>query len=217
MQLRPGGFRATEVSVRIPFNSGESGINRIFVAMLVLREILQLTQNTAITLKFQQGVEEDTFLYRLADLLLNRSQIICFRNKFRIVEAELYIFQEGHFDPFAIGAEGKMEGNMQSTSGNWFVHGGGMEFTFGEPQKFRGILIRRIERLDDSHERTETAWDTKELLLQLSNQELRKNLKLEPARLEEREIGFDLRLNLNAKTSTRFASLPYRFFTIDPS
>lgn len=185
--------------------------------MQVLREIIHLTQNAPITLKFQQGIDQDTFLFQLADLLLNRSQIICFRNKFRIVEAEMFIFQEGHFDPFAIGAEGKMEGNMQSTSGNWFIHGGGMEYTFGEPQKFRGILIRRIERLDDSHETTDSAWDTKELLLQLSNQDLKKNLKLEPARLEEREIGFDVRLNLNTKASTRFASLPYRFFSIDPS
>jgi 3-methyladenine DNA glycosylase Mpg len=177
----------------------------------VLQSFIEISGQCPIYLNYAKGIEEGSFLYECADLILNRSQLICFRNKFRITEAELYVFQEGHFDPYAFGAEGKKAGDLQSKPGQWFEHGAALEYTFGEPGKFRGILIRGIEPIEGRGEKSASSWDTREQLLRLCNNDLRKNLKLEMAALEQKSIKFETRLQLDKKIDPKFADLPYRF------
>ncbi|MBX7095848.1 MAG: hypothetical protein K1X56_14090 [Flavobacteriales bacterium] len=180
--------------------------------MDAIQHYLDLCREVPLVAKYGKGIPEDSFLFQLADLVLNHSQLVCFKNKFRITDAELYISQEGHFDPFTFGAEGKKAGDIQSKAGHWFLHGPGMEFTFGEPTRFRAILIRGIIPVEGKGEVSDGPWDTKEQLLRLCNNDLAKNLKMEWTDFPAEEIQFSERFNLTRKIDPRFASLPYRFY-----
>jgi len=180
----------------------------------VLLSLTEIASQCPLYLNYAKGIEEGSFLFECADLILNRSQLICFRNKFRITEAELFVFQEGHWDPFTLGAEGKKAGDMQSKPGQWFLHGSGIEYTFGEPGKFRAILLRGIEPVEGKGEKTENAWDTREQLLRMCNDDLIRNLRMEQASFAKRDIQFSARLNLQRKIDPKFAGLPYRFSAI---
>jgi 3-methyladenine DNA glycosylase Mpg len=151
-----------------------------------------------------------TFLFRFADFVLNHCQLVCFRQKYRIVEAELYMNQPGHEDPYTYGHDGLKAGNALSTPGNWFIHGGGLDLTFGEPGKYRGMLVRSIASLEGK-EVVCGSWSTKERLLEVSNNQLQKNLRLELAELPEEKILFGPRVNLAPNQDKRFRDLPYRF------
>lgn len=90
----------------------------------------------------------------LAELLLNRTTLQIARRAHRFTELEIYWTGLAHADPFTHGDP------MQQQLGSWYFHrsggryrGGtykGLDIAFGSSEAFGGILIRGIERVDDS-------------------------------------------------------------------
>lgn len=80
----------------------------------------------------------------LASHLLNNTCLVVSNNPYRIIELEIYYFDENnHPDPYVHKA------NEQLALGNWYFNGFGLDITFGNAENkiYGGILIRGIKSL----------------------------------------------------------------------
>ncbi|KXX70281.1 hypothetical protein [Flammeovirga sp. SJP92] len=80
---------------------------------------------------------------RIADYLMNYCVLKAGIQNYRIVEIEFYFHHEKHPDPYVHQHEN------QKTLGRWYVHGAGIDITFGTLDFYGGILIRGIQRKSD--------------------------------------------------------------------
>src|ERR1051326_4641799 len=86
---------------------------------------------------------------KIADELLNRSELHVADQPHRLIEIEFYYFGDGHLDPFSHRQP------ITQTPGIWYLHrtgsslrGGtfkGADITFGHKGAFGGILIRALQ------------------------------------------------------------------------
>lgn len=91
---------------------------------------------------------------RIADVLLNRTRWVIGGRPHRIIECEFYYRGPAHDDPFTHGDP------VQVHAGRWYFHktagayrGGsfkGVDVTFGDGTARGGILIRGVERPDET-------------------------------------------------------------------
>ena len=87
----------------------------------------------------------------LADYLLNQLVLNVGRHLYKIIELEIYYFNNAinHPDPYV------HKDNQQLTTGNWYFNGFGLDITFGQNNSdndtnknvYGGILIRGIKRV----------------------------------------------------------------------
>jgi 3-methyladenine DNA glycosylase Mpg len=81
---------------------------------------------------------------RIASELMNDWILISNDNKYRIAEIEFYFNHKGlHEDSYTHGHE------LQKQSGKWYLHGSGIDITFGNEDCYGGILIRALQDLQD--------------------------------------------------------------------
>ncbi|MGB5988959.1 MAG: hypothetical protein WBG43_04405 [Marinifilaceae bacterium] len=78
----------------------------------------------------------------MARALMNKCVIKVGVKKYRITELEFYYFNEvNHIDLYA------HKHKMQQEFAKWYVHGSGVDITFGDNGAFGGILIRGIQNV----------------------------------------------------------------------
>lgn len=82
---------------------------------------------------------------RISDYLMNYCVFKAGIQNYRIVEIEFYFYHPDHQDPYVHQHEN------QKTLGRWYVHGAGIEITFGTLDFYGGILIRGVQRKSDKH------------------------------------------------------------------
>jgi hypothetical protein len=81
---------------------------------------------------------------QIADLLINRSQLITVGAIYRITDIEFYYKTESemkHFDEYTHGDE------IQKTFGNWYFNGYGLDLTIGDGINKGGVLLRGIQNV----------------------------------------------------------------------
>ncbi|SKA38226.1 Methylpurine-DNA glycosylase (MPG) [Chitinophaga eiseniae] len=88
-----------------------------------------------------------TSFRKIADTIMNDHLLRAGDNRYRIVDCEFYYCSDTHNDPYAHARE-----RIQSSSGEWYFHGTGMDITLSTDQTFGGILIRGIAPVADSQQ-----------------------------------------------------------------
>jgi hypothetical protein len=180
----------------------------------------------------------DAWFTRIAEQLLNGSQLVVARQPYRLVEIEFYYWSKAHPDPFT------HRDPIQFHIGHWYFHrthgvyrGGsfkGLDLTFGHRDASGGILIRGIETPDGKridgpslcmdHLLDATGAATVAELDRAIDKRLAwedgNPLTLETSdALEKRSLFRSPRFGLMLKKvaaraeSTRFVMLPYRYLT----
>lgn len=153
-----------------------------------------------------------SLVYTIADLLLNQSLIKAGYKKFQVLEIEPYFQQQGHNDPFVTGHDRNPVGKIQSTFGNWLDDNGGLEYSVGESNKFRSILISALKTNDKHGEIIRGKWNVRQALLDNSNNDLIKGIGFELCKSREELLLCGPRqINMTEKSSYR--ELPYRLMS----
>jgi len=83
----------------------------------------------------------DTGFLRIATELMNNWILKTGNESYRICEIEFYLKSESHNDTFVHGHD------LQKEMGRWYLHGSGLDLTFGSHDTHRSILIRAIYNL----------------------------------------------------------------------
>ena len=79
---------------------------------------------------------------RIASSLMNDHVLLVGENYYRFTELEFYYFEkDSHADIYS------HQHKSQTTSGQWYFHGSGLDITFGSKDVFGGILIRGVKNL----------------------------------------------------------------------
>ncbi len=79
---------------------------------------------------------------RIASSLMNDHVLLVGENYYRFTELEFYYFEkDSHADIYS------HKHDKQTTSGEWYFHGSGLDITFGSKDVFGGILIRGVKNL----------------------------------------------------------------------
>lgn len=96
--------------------------------------------------------EDEAWFSALADLLLNRCDLLVHGAPHRLLELEVYYHSDAHPDPFVHGDD------LQKTTGRWYFHrdsgeyrGGsfkGLDLSFGPEGVVGGVLIRTLAAPD---------------------------------------------------------------------
>jgi hypothetical protein len=105
-----------------------------------------------ISCEVREPEELEKMFLELTSILINECELVVGKEKYRIVECEIYYYDEAgsHKDPFAHKVV------EQAEIGNWYFNGFGLDLTFGNGSKeegkriYGGILLRAIKRLDNS-------------------------------------------------------------------
>lgn len=81
---------------------------------------------------------------RIASSLMNDNVLLVGENYFRFTALEFYYFEKNsHPDIYS------HQHKNQTTNGQWYFHGSGLDITFGNKDVFGGILIRGIKNLKE--------------------------------------------------------------------
>jgi hypothetical protein len=84
-----------------------------------------------------------TSFYDIADDLMNNWVLVANDHTYRIAEIEFYFKDPAsHEDSFTHGHA------LQKESGKWYLHGSGLDITFGTKDCHGGILIRALQGMD---------------------------------------------------------------------
>src|SRR5579875_123394 len=104
------------------------------------------------TALFRKRGSLDAWFTRMAELLLNGSQLVVAGQPYRLVEIEFYYWSPTHPDPFT------HRDPIQFHLGYWYFHrtrgvyrGGsfkGLDLTFGQGKTSGGVLIRGLQKPD---------------------------------------------------------------------
>lgn len=154
-----------------------------------------------------------SLVYKLADILINQSFIQAGHKKYRVLELEFYLKQQGHNDPFVPGHDRNPVGKIQSTFGNWLDDNGGLEYSIGEPAKFRSILISGIQSIDKQERVILGKWNVRDELLEQSKNDIVRNLSFGISKSREEQLLCGPRKILQTERSS-YRDLPYRMLPI---
>lgn len=155
----------------------------------------------------------DSLVFHLADILINQSNLQAGHRKYRVTEIEFYLQQQGHDDPFVPGHDRNPVGKIQSTFGNWLDDNGGLEYSIGEPLKFRSILISGLQRLDKSKELIQGKWNVRNELLEQTNNDLIRQISFQISKSRDEKLLCTKRKILQTSRSS-YRDLPYRFMPL---
>ncbi len=85
----------------------------------------------------------------IAKQLMNHSTLVAGHERYRLVEIEFYFFFNRHQDVYSHKRE------EQKHSGTWYIHGSGVDITFGKSDEFGGILIRGLQKINTTESKRE--------------------------------------------------------------
>ncbi|NLR90454.1 MULTISPECIES: hypothetical protein [Flammeovirga] len=152
---------------------------------------------------------EDSFT-SIANFLMNDVVLRAGINNYRLVEIEFYYFSDQHQDPYVHKHE------AQKTLGRWYIHGAGLDITFGTMDFYGGILIRGVQRRGDKQFISGPLNVASEVIHHLGgveDQEIHFGLK--EYDLPQEQIASSRRVGLNPRKNDGelYVNRPYRYIS----
>jgi hypothetical protein len=157
---------------------------------------------------------------RIASSLMNDNVLLVGDNYYRFTSLEFYYFEkDNHADVYS------HQHDYQTTSGQWYFHGSGLDITFGSQGVYGGILIRGIKNLKEKKYINGPILCIQELFNNLGAVNSDKKLSFFIAEIpwdrmgslvEEQKVYYSRRVGLNKNVDksddSRFYNGLYRFF-----
>lgn len=157
---------------------------------------------------------------RIASSLMNDNVMLVGENYYRFTSLEFYYFEkDSHADVYS------HQHKNQTTSGQWYFHGSGLDITFGNKDAFGGILIRGIKNLKEKTYINGPILCVQELFNNLGAVNNDEKLSFYIAEIpwdrmgsliEEQKVYYSRRVGLNPKIdqseNAKFYNGLYRFF-----